>query len=101
MVIIGAIWLVCAFLGAIIGEAREAGGRGFLLGLFFGPLGMIAAFAMDGRRECPRCGTRVTRRQSMCPNCGGEVPAVIKRDPQAEVNYAERLKQRKNVPPRG
>lgn len=100
MAIIAAFWLACAFLGAVIGGAKESPALGFVLGLLFGPLGMIAAFALDGRRECPRCGIRVTERQGTCPGCGGEVPAITKRDPEAEVSYAERLRRRKDVPPR-
>jgi hypothetical protein len=62
-------WLGCAFLGAVVGGRRNAAGFGLLLGLFFGPLGVLCAFALDGRPQCPCCRTRLEGRASVCPAC--------------------------------
>ena len=74
------IWLAsavsCAVLGGMIGKGNQAGGAGFFLGLLFGPLGVIAAFAMDGRSSCSRCGGRLNGQPEVCQHCG----ATIERD---------------------
>lgn len=62
-------WLVCAAVAAIVGSARNAGGKGFLLGLLLGPLGILAAFAIDGREQCPHCGGRLNGRPQLCQHC--------------------------------
>ncbi len=36
--------LICAFIGAVIGEARGRNAAGFWLGLLLGPIGCLAAF---------------------------------------------------------
>jgi len=59
-VLIGA-WLASALLGCIMGGQRDAIGFGFVLGLFFGPLGLVAALTLDERPQCPRCHGRVNR----------------------------------------
>ncbi|HEY4761629.1 MAG TPA: hypothetical protein VIH42_13690 [Thermoguttaceae bacterium] len=37
--------IICSILGAMVGSARNASGPGVLLGLLFGPLGVIATLA--------------------------------------------------------
>lgn len=40
--VLGAIWLVCAILGAVLASARKTSPiAGFALGLILGPLGVI------------------------------------------------------------
>ena len=60
---------VCGFLGALIGHAKDAVGPGFALGFFLGPLGLIAAFAVDCRHRCPACLERLWRLARICPHC--------------------------------
>jgi len=65
--------IVGAICGAIVGNRREAGGSGLMLGLLFGPIGVLTAFALDGRDCCPRCTGRVEqvgKRTHICPHCG-------------------------------
>jgi DNA-directed RNA polymerase subunit RPC12/RpoP len=42
---------------------------GLLLGLFFGPLGVFAAFAIDKRPQCPNCLSRLGGLARECPYC--------------------------------
>lgn len=39
------------------------------MGLFFGPLGAIAAFALDGRSDCPQCKNKIDNGVLLCPTC--------------------------------
>ena len=65
----GAVWIACGFLGAVIGQCRRDLGGGLLLGLVFGPLGVIAALGLDGRPCCPRCGGRLDSMGRVCQHC--------------------------------
>lgn len=75
-------WVACAFLGAVIGNRNDAALGGFILSVLFGPLGVIASFALDGRRKCSTCGTRLNNEQKFCPMCvlnpKSEMPQVAK-----------------------
>jgi len=39
------------------------------MGMFFGPLGAIAAFALDGRSDCPQCKNKIDNGVLICPTC--------------------------------
>ncbi len=64
------IWLGCAVLGGIIAHRHQAAGTGAIVGLLFGPLGVIAAFALDGRPKCLGCQLRIDGTPEKCPRCG-------------------------------
>jgi len=66
-------WIASAILGAIVGAQKKEGAQGFVLGLIFGPLGLIASFALDGRLECYRCHSRVNGEPQVCPYCRAEL----------------------------
>lgn len=63
------LWLACAFLASIVGAQKQAGWTCLMLGILFGPVGLIASFAIDHRETCPTCGTRLNGRPTMCPAC--------------------------------
>jgi hypothetical protein len=64
------VWCVCGgALGAIIGSFKQAGLTGAMLGACFGPLGVIATFAIDGRLQCGRCGGKLDGQPEICPHC--------------------------------
>jgi hypothetical protein len=62
--------IAATFCGLLVGERRERGLAGAALGFFFGPLGVLAAFALDARPRCPQCCIRVERPATVCPGCG-------------------------------
>lgn len=73
--------LICAVGASHIAEQRQAGTEGFFFGLFFGPLGVIAAGFLDRRPRCPRCGGRINHHEattfySLCEHCGVDLPQV-------------------------
>ena len=45
----------------------------FFLGLFFGPLGLIASLGIDNRYKCVYCRGRVNDRPQICPHCHSEL----------------------------
>jgi hypothetical protein len=61
--------ICCAGLGSAVGAPRMAYFTGLLLGLFFGPLGVFAAFAIDKRPQCPNCCARLNGLARECPSC--------------------------------
>ncbi len=61
--------LSCALLGGAVGAPRMAYWTGVLLGLFFGPLGVFVAFAIDKRPQCPNCFSRLGGLARECPGC--------------------------------
>jgi hypothetical protein len=50
-VLIGA--LVCGFIGYAVGDTRQQGGLGFVLGFLLGPLGILVAVLLP-RKELPQ-----------------------------------------------
>lgn len=71
--------LVCGVLGSVIASGKNAAGIGFILGLLFGPLGLIAAFVIDNREKCAACGTRVDQDASICPQCSATLTGLPSR----------------------
>jgi len=71
--------LVCAVLGGAVGAPRMAYFTGLLLGLFFGPLGVFAAFAIDKRPLCPSCFERLNGIAKECPACHSGLTWVLAR----------------------
>ena len=61
--------IVCGLLGRAVGAPRMAYYTGLLLGLFFGPLGVFAAFAVDKRPKCCHCTGRLNGFARRCPHC--------------------------------
>jgi len=61
--------LACTFVGGAVGRPRMAYVTGCFLGLFFGPLGVFAAFAIDKRPLCPQCSSRLNGMATQCPFC--------------------------------
>jgi hypothetical protein len=63
-------WLMSGFMGWVAGLPRRSGIPGMLLGFIGGPLGILAALAVDVRPECPRCGGRVgPTGVELCQHC--------------------------------
>jgi hypothetical protein len=63
------VMLSCTLLGGAVGKPRNAYMTGCFLGLFFGPLGVFTAFAIDKRPQCPQCASRLNGMAKECPNC--------------------------------
>jgi len=61
--------VVCALLGGAVGKPKMAYLTGLFLGLFFGPLGVFTAYAIDKRPQCYHCFSRLNGMAHECPFC--------------------------------
>jgi hypothetical protein len=70
MVIAIVFWFICAFVAAAVASSKGANaGLGFLAGLLLGPLGIVLAFVMGGKK-CPECRGNIIPGATRCKNCG-------------------------------
>ncbi len=60
-------------LGAIVGYLRRAPAVGAMLGGLFGPLGVVAALAIDNRPYCTHCSGRLEDTAETCPHCHADL----------------------------
>lgn len=64
-------WILCGVGAALIASSK--GGSGFLwfiMGILFGPFGLLFAFfAGPSRVDCPHCKSRIREDATVCPNC--------------------------------
>lgn len=66
--------IACGIAGTMIGSKKQAGAEGFLLGFFFGPIGLVLAILVRGDRQpCPYCRELVHPAATRCPWCVGEI----------------------------
>ena len=81
MAILVVVWLVCAFLGALIGSSKGQAAAGFFLGLLLGVIGLIIVVFLkpadsskqSKRVPCPHCAEQIMPAASVCPHCNREV----------------------------
>jgi hypothetical protein len=71
--------LGCAALGSAVASPRMGYFTGLLMGLFFGPLGVFAASAIDKRPRCPNCFARLNGIARECPSCHFGLTWVLSR----------------------
>jgi len=64
------MWMGSVMLGGVAASRREAVGFGMILGLLFGPLGVIVALGIDDRRMCGNCHGRISGKPNVCQHCG-------------------------------
>src|SRR5213595_1698520 len=84
-------WILCGVAGGAMLSRYNKAGTGFLLGLLFGPIGLIIAWTMRDtskldeakdasgartvsgeqrvERECPHCAERILVQAKVCKHC--------------------------------
>lgn len=68
------LWIICAFVGAALGSRKGRGGTGFILGLLFGPIGILIVLVIRGnRRSCSACKELIHKAATRCPHCQYEI----------------------------
>ena len=83
-------------LGAIVGYLKRAPGVGAMLGVLFGPLGVIAALVLDNRPHCTNCSGPLEHAASTCPHCHAALS-----DRRTAVEPPPPREQRENREPAG
>lgn len=95
------LWLLCGIVAAVIyqGKGRSAGAA-FLVGIVFGPIGVILAaltpadkaaqdrqaVASGTQKKCPKCAELVKAEATVCRFCGHEFapPAPVPTLPEGQ-----------------
>jgi hypothetical protein len=62
-------WLACAFVAGVVGSHHQSGYLATFYGLLLGPLGIVLAFVLDGRPQCPECNGRLDGEPRVCRHC--------------------------------
>lgn len=102
-----AFCLVNGIAGGLAAGQRARAGDGFMMGFFLGPAGVIAALAIDGRLQCPRCLGRLEGQAQTCPHCaatlewsgetwlnGDRIPAEVRAVPVSDLPSPRKLERR-------
>jgi len=100
VLVCAAAWFACVVAGGVVGARRNAPQGGALAGALLGPLGVVVAFALDGRPQCPRCAGRLDGKGHVCQHCRaalawpefGEVPKL--REEPAPITAQPSLRER-------
>jgi hypothetical protein len=91
--------VICAVIGAVVGQPRGHGGDGFALGLLLGPVGVIIVAVMTptpqaaaiqqqrvnqamqsvgaGTRACPWCAEQIQPAALVCRHCNRDVSVLL------------------------
>lgn len=94
MVWVGLIVALCGVLGYRIGNAKDAGGDGALLGILLGPLGLIlAALYLDNRARCHMCHGRLDGEPILCPHCQTDL-AAFRKEQATALDYQDSLREK-------
>lgn len=66
--------VICGVTGGVMAKHKNNAFNGFVLGLAFGPIGLVmAAYLTDRTREpCTRCKELIKKNARVCPFCGVE-----------------------------
>ena len=68
------IWLLCGIVAAMIGQKKGEGCMAFIIGVLFGPFGILFALLSKGNRvTCPHCRETVHKDATVCPHCQREI----------------------------
>jgi len=87
-----ALWITCAVGAALIAAGKgRSGGKGFLVGLLLGPMGVLIALglpdakraqelgAQETLRRCPECAELIQRAAVKCRYCGAAISSAAPR----------------------
>ena len=75
------IWGLFGVAAAVVASNRGASGcLWFILGLLFGPFGLILAFFSGPKQICPLCKSKIHKEATVCPKCNRDIP-LTEQDP--------------------
>jgi hypothetical protein len=65
-----AVWLFFGIVAALIGQRKGEGCLGFIVGVLFGPFGLLfVIFSSGNRMACSACREKIHKDASICPHC--------------------------------
>jgi len=69
-------WLLCGIVAAMIASKKGEGFLGFIVGVLFGPFGILFALLSTGRnrKTCPHCKELIHKDATVCSHCQRNVP---------------------------
>jgi len=86
------IWFLCGIVAAMIGGKKGEGCAALIVGVIFGPFGIVFAILSKGNRKtCPYCKELVHKDASVCPYCQGDIAAAEKQAATQEKSHQEKL----------
>lgn len=69
-------WILCGVAASIIGARKGEGCMSFIVGMIFGPFGILFAVLSKGnRKECEHCREWINNLARVCPHC--QRPVVL------------------------
>jgi predicted amidophosphoribosyltransferase len=78
------IWIVCGLGAAVVASNRGADGcLWFVLGVLFGPFGLLFAFTAGQTKTCPPCQSQIPAKATRCPKCQAELGQAVPTGPPA------------------
>ena len=92
---------VSAVIGYLLGNAKNEGAAGAIMGAFFGPLGWLMILCIgDERPLCPLCQGRLPSGQvARCRHCGGDLKGSRAVKSLAGMDPVERWEQQEAMKP--
>jgi len=71
-------WLLCGLIAGAIGKRKGEGFLSFIIGIIFGPFGILFALISKGNRiNCPYCKELVHKDAIRCSHCQKDLPEKI------------------------
>jgi hypothetical protein len=71
-------FVICALVGALIGQCKGRPGSGVVWGGLLGPIGwLIVALLTDLRPQCGECGGIIVEGARKCMHCGSVIERMI------------------------
>lgn len=93
LAVLAGVLAACGVGGWIVGRSKEKAVEGALLGAMLGPLGVLAAAALDGRPQCPECRGRLPGAGGrVCPHCRADLSTTGEPPPIPSVRKTTRTR---------
>ena len=68
-------WILCGVVAAMIGAKKGETFLGFIVGMLFGPIGILIALLSKGnRKKCIHCKELIHKDASVCSHCQSAIP---------------------------
>ena len=96
-----ALWIACSIGAAVIASSKKRNVLlWLLLGLLFGPLGLLTVGLMsrseepgDDERKCPYCAEVIKKQARVCKHCGNEVGALEKAEHSLSIDQQDAIRR--------